>query len=106
MGNVFRRGGQDTLLSEARRNAAAFFRTCGANPQLMPPGASCLLANVFLLMVGLSLAWQKRRTTRKEREDYRFFYDVLNSNLGKGYYTTDRFYRFQEGPTVGTQCRP
>jgi len=63
----------------------------------MPPGASCLLANVFLLMVGLSLAWQKRRTTRKEREDYRFFYDVLNSNLGKGYYTTDRF---QEGPTV------
>ena len=63
----------------------------------MPPGASCLLANVFLLMVGLSLAWQKRRTTRKEREDYRFFHDVLNSNLGKGYYTTDRF---QEGPTV------
>jgi hypothetical protein len=34
MGNVYRRGGQDTLLSEARRNAAAFFRTCGANPQL------------------------------------------------------------------------
>ena len=34
MANVFRRGGQDTLLSEARRNAAAFFRTCGANPQL------------------------------------------------------------------------
>ena len=33
MGNVFRRGGQDTLLSEARRNAV-FFRTCGANPQL------------------------------------------------------------------------
>ena len=53
----------------------------------MPPGASCLLANVFLLMVGLSLAWQKRRTTRKERADYRVFYDVLNFNLGKGYYT-------------------
>jgi hypothetical protein len=29
MGNVFRRGGQDTLLSEARRNAAAFFRAGG-----------------------------------------------------------------------------
>ena len=29
MGNVFRRGGQDTLLSEARRNAAAFFRVGG-----------------------------------------------------------------------------
>ena len=35
MGNVFRRGGQDTLLSEARRNAAAFFRTCGANPRVL-----------------------------------------------------------------------
>jgi hypothetical protein len=32
MGNVFRRGGQDTLLSEARRNVAAFFRPVGGNP--------------------------------------------------------------------------
>ena len=30
--NVFRRGGQDTLLSEARRNAVVFFRTLGGNP--------------------------------------------------------------------------
>ena len=63
----------------------------------MPPGASCLLANIFLLMVGLSVAWQKRRTTRKERQDYKYFYDVLQANYGRGYYTTDRF---QEGPTV------
>ena len=63
----------------------------------MPPGASCLLANIFLLMVGLSVAWQKRRTTRRERQDYKFFYDVLRANYGRGYYTTDRF---QEGPTV------
>ena len=34
MGNVFRRGGQDTLLSEARRNAAASFRVSGGNLQL------------------------------------------------------------------------
>jgi hypothetical protein len=34
MGNVYRRGGQDTLLSEARRNAAAFFRAGGGNLQL------------------------------------------------------------------------
>lgn len=33
MANVFRRGGQDTLLAEARRNAAAFFRTRGGTPQ-------------------------------------------------------------------------
>ena len=63
----------------------------------MPPGACCLLANIFALMVGLSVAWQKRRTTRGERQDYRFFYDVLTFNLGRGYFTTDRF---KEGPTV------
>jgi hypothetical protein len=37
MANVFRRGGQDTLLTEARRNAAAFFRPLGGNPR--PVGA-------------------------------------------------------------------
>ena len=63
----------------------------------MPPGASCLLANIFLLMVGLSVAWHRRRTTLQERRDYRYFHDVLNSNMGRGYYTTDRF---QPGPTV------
>ena len=63
----------------------------------MPPGASCLLANIFALMLGLSVAWQKRRTTRAERQDYRFFYDILTLNLGRGYFTTDRF---KEGPSV------
>jgi hypothetical protein len=63
----------------------------------MPPGASCLLANIFALMIGLSVAWQKRRTTRAERQDYRFFYDILTLNLGRGYFTTDRF---KEGPSV------
>ena len=33
MGNVFRRGGQDTLMAEARRNAVMFFRTGGGDPQ-------------------------------------------------------------------------
>ena len=32
LGNLFRRGGQDTLLVEARRNAATFFRPFGGNP--------------------------------------------------------------------------
>ena len=31
LGNAYRRGGQDTLLVEARRNAAAFFRPLGGN---------------------------------------------------------------------------
>ena len=45
----------------------------------MPPGASCLLANIFLLMIGLSVAWQKRRTTRQERQDFRFFHYILSA---------------------------
>jgi hypothetical protein len=89
-----RRSMRKSLTLNERQRVAGYMERA---VKTMPPGASCLLANVFLLMVGLCLAWQKRRTTRKEREDYRFFYDVLNSNLGKGYYTTDRF---QEGPTV------
>jgi hypothetical protein len=32
LGNVFRRGGQDTLLTEARRNVETFFRPVGGNP--------------------------------------------------------------------------
>lgn len=63
----------------------------------MPPGAACLLANTFALMTKLTLGWQQRRTTRAERSDYRFFYDILSLNLGKGYFDTSHF---QEGPTV------
>jgi hypothetical protein len=33
IGNVYQRGNQDTLLTEARRNAAAFFRPLGGNPR-------------------------------------------------------------------------
>ena len=32
MGNAYKRGGQDTYLTEARRNAEAFFRTRGGTP--------------------------------------------------------------------------
>ena len=63
----------------------------------MPPGASCLLSNIFLLMVGLSVAWQKRRTTSAERRDYKFLHDTLGMNSGRGYYT---FERFSQGPTI------
>jgi hypothetical protein len=33
LGNIFRRGGQDTLLAEARRNVFMFFRTRGGEPR-------------------------------------------------------------------------
>jgi hypothetical protein len=34
LGNVFRRGGQDTLMAEARRNSVMFFRTRGGEPRI------------------------------------------------------------------------
>ena len=63
----------------------------------MPPGAQCLMANMFVLMQGLKLPWHKRRTTAAERQDYRFFHDVLSLNLGRGYFNFDRF---SEAPTI------
>ena len=58
-----------------------------------PPGARCLLVNCYAMMTGLVLSWQKRRTTRAEREDYRFAHDLLRLNLGKGFYSYDGFRR-------------
>ena len=63
----------------------------------MPPGAACLLGEMFALMVGLSLAWHRRRTTRAERANYRFFHDVLKLNLGKGYFS---YVNFSQGEMV------
>ena len=63
----------------------------------MPPGAGCLLANTFSLMRGLHRGYQRRRTTAAERADYRYFHDVLDLNLGSGYFSFDRF---TEGPNV------
>ena len=58
-----------------------------------PPGARCLLVNCYALMCGLVLSWQKRRTTKAERGDYRLVHDLLQLNLGKGYYSYDLFRR-------------
>ena len=63
----------------------------------MPPGAACLLANTYLLMANLKFGHQKRRTSKAERDDYRFFFDVLEMNMGTGYY---RFDSFKEAPEI------
>ena len=63
----------------------------------MPPGAGCLLANTYAMMHDLTLPWQRRRTSARERSDYRFFSDVLALNLGRGFFSFDQF---EEGPTV------
>lgn len=63
----------------------------------MPPGAACLMANMYALMAGLKMGWQQRRTTGAERADYRFFHDVLASNAGQGFFCHQHF---KEGPGV------
>ena len=56
-----------------------------------PPGAACLLVNCYLLMSGLTLPWQARRTTKAERLDYEFVHHLLRINMGRGYYSYDGF---------------
>ena len=56
-----------------------------------PPGAACLLTNFFLLMAGLMLPWQSRRTTASSRFDARFVAELLRLNLGRGYFSYDQF---------------
>ena len=63
----------------------------------MPPGAACLLVNCFNNMSRLSLPWQTARTTKAERDDYKFVHALLTYNAGCGYYSYDGF---AEGPTV------
>ena len=63
----------------------------------MPPGAACLLVNCYTLMSRLSLPWHSRRTTKAERDDYKFVHDLLQYNVGSGYYS---YADFKEGPTV------
>lgn len=63
----------------------------------LPPGAACLLVNCYKMMSGLSLQWHSRRTSKAERDDYRFVHDLLKLNMGRGYYSYDGF---AVGPTV------
>ena len=57
----------------------------------LPPGASCLLANMFNLARGLKLPWHKRRTTRAERGDYATLHRLLEANMGRGYFSFDQW---------------
>ena len=57
----------------------------------LPPGAACLLVNCYVLMSGLTLPWQRRRTTRAARVDFMFVHDLLRFNQGRGYYSYDGF---------------
>ena len=65
----------------------------------MPLGAACFMASMYSLMRGLSLPWQSRRTTRAERLDFRCLRELLQRNLGRGFFSLDQF---GEAPVVDT----
>ena len=67
----------------------------------MPPGAACFLASVYAMMRGLSLPWQSRRTTRQERLDFRALRELLQRNMGRGYFSLDQF---EESDMVDTDA--
>ena len=51
-----------------------------------PRGAACLVMSMFSLTVGLSLPWHRRRVTRAARSDMWTVWELLQLNLGKGFY--------------------
>ena len=67
----------------------------------LPRGAHCFLAALFALMRGLSLPWQQRRTNRAVRADFTAVADLLEMNLGRGFFCFDHMPR---APAVFTDA--
>ena len=59
----------------------------------LPPGASCLLSNLFALMRGLSRPHDRRRTSSTSRRDLSSAAALLGLNRGEGYFSYDQFTR-------------
>ena len=59
----------------------------------MPPRATVYLANILGLMKGLKLPWHRRRVTAEVRRDLLMLITVLETNLGRGYFSYDQFTR-------------
>jgi hypothetical protein len=66
-----------------------------------PPGSECIFASLYAFMRGLSLPWQKRRTTKGLRADIAWGASMLRANLGRGYFSYDMF---TWGPPVWTDA--
>ena len=67
----------------------------------LPPGAACMLASIYALMSGLSLGFQKRRISKAVKVDLMAIHDLLQLNMGKGYFSYDQFGR---APAVWTDA--
>ena len=80
--------GRTTLsLSELQSVAGKVHRAV----KTLPPGASCLMANMFAMTHGLKLPWHRRRTTAALRQDFTTVADFLELNMGRGYYSYSLF---------------
>eukprot|EP00965_Chrysotila_dentata_P038251 1270896-Pleurochrysis_carterae.AAC.1 len=67
----------------------------------LPPGGGCLLANFFASMRDLSLPYHMRRTSLALRRDLATVADLLQRNMGCGFYRFDDFRRM---PAVDTDA--
>ena len=67
----------------------------------LPPGAACLLANVFTLMRGLLRPGARRRLSRACANDFTLVASLLNLNQGRGYFAFDGF---REAAPVATDA--
>ena len=97
----------------------AFFSACVLKPSLslkeiqqaagrlqravltLPPGASCLLSNLFSLSRGLLRPQARVRNNKSCREDLSWASHLLEMNDGKGYFSYDQFSR---APLVATDA--
>ena len=57
----------------------------------LPPGAACLLSNVFALMKGLMRPSARRRLSRACAGDFSLVAKMLDLNQGMGYFAFDHF---------------
>ena len=71
----------------------------------LPPGAACLLVNVFAFTHGLKFGWQRRRTTKSLRNDFLEIYELMGMNLGRGYFSHDQFELAPNGQTDASKSR-
>ena len=60
-----------------------------------------MLASIYALISGLSLGFQKRRISKAVKEDLMAIHDLLQLNMGKGYFSYDQFGR---SPAVWTDA--
>ena len=57
----------------------------------LPPGAQCLCANMYTMVSGLKLPWQRKRLTKGCAADLVAMCKLSEENLGMGYFSYDQF---------------